>query len=82
MPHLTYSDESYSDIITINRYRNDDWMLIGFTAGLSQEKWSAELFVENLTDERAEISSSFSYDRERVTYARPLTAGVRLAYDF
>ena len=82
MPHLTYSAESYSDIITINRNRNDDWMLVGLTAGLSQEQWSAELFVENITDERAEISSSFTYDRKRVTYARPLTAGVRLAYDF
>lgn len=82
MPHLTYSEESFSDIISINRNRNDKWMMLGFTAGVSQDQWSAEVFVDNLTDERAEITSSFTYDRQRVTYARPLTAGVRLAYDF
>ncbi len=52
------------------------------TAGLTSDQWTAELFVNNLTDERAEIARSFVFDRERVTYARPRTAGVRMTYDF
>ncbi len=82
MPHITHSDEAFSDIITINRDRMSSWTMVGVTAGLSSNEWSAELFVDNLTDERAEIARSFIYDRQRVTYARPLTAGVRLTYDF
>lgn len=82
MPHLSYSDEAYSDIITINRDRIDDWMMLGFTAGVRQDQWSAEFFADNITNELAEVSRSFAYDRQRVTYARPLTAGVRMTYDF
>jgi iron complex outermembrane receptor protein len=82
MPHVTYSDEAYSDIITINRSRMDSWIMFGLTAGISSDQWSVDLFAENIGDERAEIAGSFIYDRQRVTYARPFTGGVRIAYDF
>ncbi len=82
MPHVTHSNEAYSDIITINRDRMSDWTMWGVTGGVSVEQWSAEFFIDNLTDERAELARSFIYDRQRVTYARPFTAGMRLRYDF
>ena len=82
MPHATYSDASYSDIITINRAKMDDWLMLGFTAGVTVDNWSAEFFAENITDETAEISRSFIYDRHRSYYARPFTGGMRLTYDF
>jgi len=82
MPHVTHSDEAYSDIITINRDRMSDWTMWGVTGGVSVEQWSAEFFIDNLTDERAELARSFGFDRQRVTYARPFTAGMRLRYDF
>jgi outer membrane receptor protein involved in Fe transport len=47
-----------------------------------QDQWSAEFFADNITNELAEVARSFAYDRQRVTYARPLTAGVRVTYDF
>lgn len=82
MPHVTYSDESYSDIITINRDRIQGWTMWGLTAGVSTDQWTAELFADNLSDERAEIARSFVFDRERVTYARPRSMGMRVTYDF
>lgn len=82
MPHASYSDESFSDIITINRQVMDSWFMLGVTAGVSNNAWSAELFVDNLTDEAAELSMNFVNDRNRVTLARPLTAGLRVSYDF
>jgi outer membrane receptor protein involved in Fe transport len=82
MPHLTYSDESFSDIITINRQVMDSWAMLGFTAGVSNSQWTAELFVDNLTDEAAELSMNFVNDRDRVTLARPLTGGLRFTYNF
>lgn len=82
MPSVTYSAEKYSDIVTINRDRIDSYVMYGLVGGLSTYQWNAEIFVNNVTDERAEIARSFTFDRERVTYARPLTAGVRLSYDF
>ena len=81
MPHLTHSAESYSDIIRINRDRVDGWTMLGVTAGVTADNWTAEFYIDNLTDERAEISRSFVFDRQRVSYARPRTIGVRFSYD-
>ncbi|MDD9890237.1 MAG: TonB-dependent receptor, partial [Gammaproteobacteria bacterium] len=82
MPHVTHSDDAFSDIITINQDKMSSWTMWGITGGVSVDQWSAELFIDNLTDERAELARSFIYDRQRVTYARPFTAGARLTYDF
>lgn len=82
MPHIAYSDEAFSDIVRINRQVMDSWLMVGFTAGVSTSKWSAELFVDNLTDEAAELSSNFVNDRTRVTLARPLNGGIRFSYNF
>ena len=82
MPQIMYSAESYSDIISINRDRLDSWTMLGVSAGVTSDTWTAEMFIENLTDERAEVSRSYNFDRQRVNYSRPRTMGVRVSYDF
>jgi iron complex outermembrane receptor protein len=82
MPHLATSTASYSDIITINRDRIAGWTMLGITAGVSSNDWTAEAYVDNLTDERAEMSRNFVNDVERVSYARPRTFGMRVTYNF
>ena len=82
MPNISYSDEAVTDIVVSNRTKIDDWTLVGLTAGVTSDNWSAELYMENLTDERAEISGNATFNRDRITVVRPRTAGVRLSYDF
>ena len=82
MPHVSWSSEAYSDVISINRDKMDSWFMAGVTAGVTTETWSAELFINNLTDERAEVARNFVFDTTSVTYAQPRTIGVRLSYDF
>jgi len=82
MGHMAYSDESYSDIITINRDVIDSWTMFGVTAGLASDSWGATLYIDNLTDERAELSRNYVNDRQRATYARPRTVGIRLNFNF
>ena len=82
MYNIAYSDESYSDIIIINRDRVDSWTMMGASVGVSSDNWDATFYVENLTDERAELSRNYVNDRSRATYARPRTVGVRLGYKF
>lgn len=82
MPSVSYSAKAFSDIITINRAEIDSWTMLDFTAGVTSDNWSAELFIDNVTDERAEISRNFVNDRSRVTYARPRTYGVRFTFGF
>jgi len=77
-----YAGESFSDIIAINRVEIDDSFTLAFAAGVTADKWSAELFVDNVTDERAEQANNFVFDRERVTVNRPRTYGLRLSYAY
>jgi iron complex outermembrane receptor protein len=82
MPSISWSSESFSDVIVINRDRIDSWTMLNISAGLSSETWNAELFINNLTDERAEVARNFVFDRTTVTYAQPLTIGVRAGFNF
>jgi len=77
-PQLVFSAESFSDIIEINKIQLDSYAMADFAVGVSEDRWSIEGYVNNLTDERAELSNDFVFDRERVTYARPRTWGVRV----
>jgi outer membrane receptor protein involved in Fe transport len=82
MPSVSFSSSAQSDVVVINNSEVDSWTLVGLTMGLAKNQWSAELFVENLFDEDAELARNFVFDRERVTYARPRTAGLRASFDF
>jgi outer membrane receptor protein involved in Fe transport len=82
MPQLVFSDDSVSDIIEINKADIDGYVTLGGTLGVTADQWSAELFATNLTNEYAELSNNFVFDRERVTPLRPRTIGVRVGYDF
>ncbi|MEM7692254.1 MAG: TonB-dependent receptor, partial [Pseudomonadota bacterium] len=78
----SYSDEVNTDIVAANSITLDSWSLWNLTAGVTDELWTAELFVENLADERAQISGNAIFNRSRVTIARPRTLGLRFAYSF
>ena len=82
MPHISYASKSFSDIVTINRDEIDSWVMVGFSAGISGAEWTAEVFGENIFNEKAELARSFVYDRPRVSYARPATIGLRVTYEF
>ncbi|GGX70685.1 TonB-dependent receptor [Litorimonas cladophorae] len=82
MPQIIFTDSAVSDIIEINKAKTHGYMLLGTTLGVTAENWSAELFATNLTNEYAELSNNFVFDRERVNPMRPRTFGIRLAYNY
>tara|TARA_R110000782_G_scaffold30184_6_gene75147 strand:+ start:1377 stop:3941 length:2565 start_codon:yes stop_codon:yes gene_type:complete len=82
MPSVSWSSESYSDIVTINRDKIDSWFMASITAGVRADTWDAEFFIDNLTDERAETARNFVFDRTQVTYVQPLTFGIRAGFYF
>ena len=51
-------------------------------AGLSNDTSIIELYVDNLTDKRAEISNTFVFDRERIMIVMPRTFGLSIKYNF
>lgn len=82
MPQIVHSDDSVSDVIEINQARLDGYTMGSFSTGVTEDNWRVEFFIDNITDERAQLSNNFVFDRERVTVARPRTWGVRVGVDF
>ncbi|GIS25307.1 MAG: hypothetical protein CM15mP126_5500 [Gammaproteobacteria bacterium] len=68
---FTYSDESFSDIMEPNKARQAGYSYIDLRAGMTNDDITAELYIDNVTDERAEISNTFVFDRQRIAYIRP-----------
>ncbi|GHF31353.1 TonB-dependent receptor [Kordiimonas sediminis] len=81
-PSLAYSASSYSDIVLINRAKQDSYVMMGLAVGVTNSKYSFEIFGENLTDERAQLNNNLVFDRERIAINRPRTIGVRFGVDF
>ena len=79
---FTMSDKSYSDIMAPNRAEQDSYNLLNLRAGITNDDWFAEMYVDNVTDERAETSNTFVFDRQRVAIIRPLTVGLRYKLKF
>ena len=79
---FSMSDKSYSDIMQPNRAVQDSYNLTNLRAGISSDDWTAEMYIDNVTDERAEISNTFVFDRQRVAVIRPMTVGLRYKLKF
>jgi len=79
---MSRSDESFSDIMEPNRAVQDSYNLYNARAGMSNDEWTAELYIDNLFDSRGEISNTFIFDRERVSIVKPRTLGFRYKKSF
>ncbi len=82
MPQLTITDDSWSDVIEINKAEVEGYASLNFSTGLTGENWSVEVFANNLTNERGEMANNFVFDREQVTIIRPRTVGVRVGVQY
>ncbi len=76
---LQYSGDSYNSIVAANRVEIDGWTNVDISAGISKDKWSASLYVSNLTDERIVRSVQTSDPRTLEYVGRPRMIGARLS---
>ncbi|MEE4153826.1 MAG: TonB-dependent receptor plug domain-containing protein [Erythrobacter sp.] len=81
-PQVTYSDSKFTDVVEINKIELDSYTTFDLAFGVERDRWSFEIFGENLSDERAQISGNFGNDRPRIVVNRPLTVGMRVGFDY
>jgi len=79
---VTMSDDSDSDIMEPNRAVQKGYTMFNVRTGVSNDDWSAELYIDNLTNRRAEISNTFVFDRQRLAVVKPRTLGLRYKRSF
>lgn len=82
MPQMLHSGSKFTDIVDINRIKLQPYTTFSLAAGIENDKWSFEVFGNNLTDKAAQTSGDFYYDRARVVVARPLTVGMRVSVNY
>ncbi len=79
---VVHSGSAYSDIIEINKAYMDDWTTFGASLGVRNDRWSIEVYGENLGNSYGVLANNFVYDRERITVLRPRTIGVRVGLSY
>ncbi len=64
------------------RYVQGGYTIASTAFGVTKDNWSAELFIDNLTDESGEVYVDTQNFTPKVVTNRPRTVGLRLSYDF
>lgn len=82
MPQVIYSGSSRSDILELNAGKVDAYMTMHMSAGVTSERWSMEVYAENLTDTYGTISTTVLNGPFRDTVLRPRTIGVRVGLQY
>ena len=80
-----YAGESFNSLVDVPisdpRQVQDSWLVINVTAGLMRSGgWSTDFFIDNLTDELAQLHINRQDFKERITTNRPRTIGFRVSY--
>lgn len=79
---VQYAGSSYSSIVAAERRQQDSYSLANFSVAVEKDAWSAKLFIDNLTDERAELFINNQDDIPRITTNRPRTVGLSVSYTY
>jgi len=64
------------------RYEMGDYFLLNAAIGFNTDAWNAELFIDNLADERAVVYVDTQQFTPKVVTNRPRTIGLRVNYRF
>lgn len=88
---LSYTGETWSNLETDLREKQPAYTIVNLATGIQGDKWSLDLFLDNATDERAQIvrygwASWDPYDEmvedSAITVNRPRSFGIRYGHRF
>lgn len=75
-------DEDGNTRFKAGRYEQESYTLVNVAAGLERDSWSAELYVNNVFDENAQLNVNSADYTPSISTNRPRTVGLRLGYRF
>ena len=76
-----YTDTN-GELFAGGRYIQDSYVLANVAFGVTNDEWKAEIYIDNLFDERAILHVDNQQFTPKVVSNRPRTIGFRLSYDF
>lgn len=75
-------NSSPASSLTAPNYRLPSYELYDARLGLESERWDLELFVRNLTDERAQLAAFTQLGVNQVTVQQPRTIGASITFKY
>lgn len=76
-----FASRSYSSLQISERFPQRAYGIVNFAIGYNKDQWTAQLYVNNITDKRAQLYVNTQDHTQRVTTNRPLTVGLKLGYE-
>ena len=87
MGRFTHTGESVNSLAGIESspflspvVKQDAWQTLDLQFGLEAEHWAATLFVDNLTDEKAQLFFNNRFAQQRLSVNQPRTFGIKFRY--
>lgn len=77
-----FAGSSYNSIVASEREKQGSYTLLNASIGIEKDGWAAKLYIDNITDERADLFINNQDDIVRVSTNRPRTIGLTLSYSF
>ncbi len=78
---MQFTDDTLSSLVLDKRFPQPDYTTFDASFGIRKDTWSAMLFIENISDERAVLFIDNSDDIVKTATNRPRTIGLRFSYD-
>lgn len=78
---VTYAD-SNGATFRGGRYVQESYILTNLAVGVTNDVWKAELYIDNVFDERAILNIDTQQFTPKVVTNRPRTIGIRFSYDY
>jgi len=64
------------------RYEQESYTMVNLAFGVDKDAWGAELFINNVTDENAQLNINAADWTPSVATNRPRTIGLRFSYNY
>lgn len=78
----TFNESSFNGNGDSSYFELDSYNLLNLRAGIRSNHWTTTLYVDNVTNETAEILTDNASIALRVTRNRPRTVGIKFQYDY
>ena len=78
---VTYNDRN-GNAFAGGRYVAESYVLANVSVGITKDDWKVELYIDNLTDEHAQLYIDEQQFTPKVVTNRPRTVGIRFSYDY
>ncbi len=79
---IQHRGSTHTSVVINEDFPLDSYTTADLSFGLIRDNWNVNLFINNLTDERAELFISNQDDIPRTVVNRPLNVNLKVSYNF